>query len=149
MDDLKTITGKMIQECACLNLRKANRALTRFYDKILSPTGIRSTQLPLLTAVAQSGPVTISKLAYLTVMDLSTLTRTLKFLKEKQLIQVRPGKDKRVREVFLTEQGAQIIVQAYPLWQEAQSQITEKIGPSKIKQLLAISTATIDAVRSV
>lgn len=149
MDDLKTIAENMIETCACLNLRKANRALTRFYDKMLSPTGIRSTQLPILTAIALSGPVTVSHLAYLTVMDLSTLTRNLKFLKEKKLIQVRPGRDKRVREAFLTEKGAQSILQAHPLWQEAQSQIREKIGPSKIQQLLAISTATIDAVRSV
>ncbi len=137
----------MIQVCACLNLRKANRALTRFYDRFLSPAGIRVTQLPILTTVASAGPVTIAQLANLTVMDQSTLTRNLKFLKDRQLIRVRPGRDKRVREVSLTQGGAQMIRQAHPLWQEAQSRIGEEIGPPRLQQLVALSAVTIDAAR--
>ncbi len=147
VDELKAISGNMIQNCVILNLRKANRALTRFYDRFLSPAGIRCTQLPILITLASAGPLTIAQLAKLTVMDQSTLTRNLKSLKDRQLIRVRPGRDKRVREVSLTQRGAQIIRQAHPLWQEAQSRIAGEIGLPSLQQLVALSAATIDARR--
>lgn len=148
MDELKAISDTMIEACACLNLRKANRALTRFYDRLLSPSGIRSTQLPILTALASAGPVTLAQLAKLILVDQSTLTRNLKSLKERHLIRVQPGMDKRVREVSLTKQGKEIIRQVHPLWEEAQTRITEEIGTSGLEQLLEVSAAAIKATSS-
>ena len=147
MSEVRELAGTMIQLCACLNLRKANRALTQFYDRLLRPAGIRSTQLPILTTIASAGPLGISQLANLTVMDQSTLTRNLKFLKEKKLIRVRPGKDKRMREVILTDKGARLILEAHPLWQEAQSRIADELGQPRFQQLLSVSAATIKATK--
>ena len=141
------MSENMIQSCACLNMRKANRALTQFYDRFLRSAGIRSTQLPILTTIASVGPQRVSQLAKLIVMDQSTMTRNLKFLNEKKLIRVRPGKDKRVREVVLTDKGAKLILKANPLWQKAQSRIADKLGQPVFQQLLSISAATIDATR--
>ena len=148
MNQVRTIAEIMIQTCACLNLRKANRALTQFYDGFLRSTGIRSTQLPILATIASAGPQNISQLANLTLMDQSTLTRKLKLLKEKKLIRVRPGKDKRVREVILTDKGAKLILEANPFWEEAQSRIAKELGQDQLQQLLSVSLATINATRT-
>src|ERR671918_366000 len=34
--------------CVCHNLRKTSRAITQFYDKLLAPSGITTTQFELL-----------------------------------------------------------------------------------------------------
>ena len=147
MSEVRALSENMIQTCACLNLRKANRALTQFYDGFLRSAGIRSTQLPILTTIASAGPLNISQLAKVTVIDQSTLTRNLKLLQEKKLIRVRPGKDKRVREVILTDRGTKVILKANPLWQEAQSRIADELGQPGFKRLLSVSAAIINATK--
>ena len=45
---LNSSNTKQMQNCACGNLRKTTRTITQFYDRILQPTGLRSTQCSLL-----------------------------------------------------------------------------------------------------
>ena len=45
------------------------------------------------------GPVTVVKLAQITVMDRTTLTRNLQILEKRRLIEIKPGEDRREREV--------------------------------------------------
>ncbi|MCH8844638.1 MAG: winged helix-turn-helix transcriptional regulator, partial [SAR324 cluster bacterium] len=124
----------MIRECACLNLRKATRTLTQFYDKMLRPAGIRSTQLPLLATVAAAPSLTLSRLAEIVVIDQTTLSRNLKPLKDKGLIEIRPGKDRRVREVRITKNGKAMIRRAKPLWDNAQAKIADNLGSKRLQE---------------
>ena len=66
------------ETCACLNVRKAARAVTQLYDEVLQPTGLRSTQFNLLVAVALAGEAPVTRLAEALVMDRTTLARNLK-----------------------------------------------------------------------
>jgi hypothetical protein len=59
--------------CACFNFRKASRAVTQRFDELLQPTGLRSTQLVVLIAVAVSDSPGVATLARALVMDRSTL----------------------------------------------------------------------------
>jgi len=63
--------------CACFNLRKVTRGVTQLYDEMLRPAGLRVTQFSLLVAVRVAEPVGVTRLAELTVMDRTTLTRNL------------------------------------------------------------------------
>ncbi|HEY9847811.1 MAG TPA: MarR family transcriptional regulator, partial [Candidatus Caenarcaniphilales bacterium] len=94
--------AQISQVCACFNLRKASRAVTQLYDKVLQPSGLLATQFTLLSAIALTGSVTITRLAQELVMDRTTLARNLKPLERQGLIQIKPGQDQRTRIVTLT-----------------------------------------------
>src|SRR6266566_565570 len=88
--------------CACQNLRRLSRIVTRIYDQELRRAGIEITQFGLLTALAQAGEVNQKRLSAGFAMDSTTLTRTLALLRRQGWIQVKPGKDRRERVFRLT-----------------------------------------------
>ena len=95
--------------CTCLNLRKATRAVTQFYENLLEPTGLKITQLPILAEAATLGPVTMTKLSERLVMDRTTLTRNLQPLVRMGFIKVRAGEDRRARLVSVTQEGLEAL----------------------------------------
>ncbi len=115
-------------ECACLNFRKASRSVTQLYDDVLEPCGLRSTQLVILVAVAACGPSSIARIARELIMDASTLSRNLKPLEARGLVERAPGPTGRVRFVTLTSAGQRALADAMPLWERAQQAFLEQFG---------------------
>jgi DNA-binding MarR family transcriptional regulator len=76
-------------------------------------------------------PVTLTRLADATVTDRTTLTRNLRVLEKQGLIRVRPGDDRREREVTLTARGQTALVRGLPLWQEAQARVIQGLGEER------------------
>jgi DNA-binding MarR family transcriptional regulator len=122
--------------CICANVRAAARALTQLGDEILRPSGLRVTQFGFLAATMALEPVTMSRLAELTVTDRTTLARNLKPLEAEKLITVTPGKDRRERVIALTERGRKALERAYPLWERSQNKIVERFGRKRCDSLL-------------
>ncbi len=114
--------------CTCFNLRKAARAVTQSYDKILRPSGLRATQFSLLYTVAMLGPVGIKDLASALVMDRTTLGRNLKVLADRGLLEIGEGDDRRYRPITVTARGQEHIDLALPLWEVAQTRMTNDLG---------------------
>lgn len=114
--------------CACMSLRQATRAVTRFYDQTMQESELRITQLHLVRVLAHLGPVSIGALAEKLVLDRTTLTRNLKPLLDKGFIAVREGRDRRSREVELSERGREALARAMPLWAEAQARFVAALG---------------------
>src|SRR5712664_2161695 len=81
--------------CACANLRRAARAVTKFYNHALRPDGIEITQFTLLMALDLTGETTQGELAELLASDSTTLTRMLSLVKKRRWIQIRQGDDRR------------------------------------------------------
>jgi DNA-binding MarR family transcriptional regulator len=124
------------RRCACYNLRRAGRAVTRLYDDFLRPTGLRTTQCSVLIAAKLRGPVSLTKLAELTVTERTTLTRNLAVLEKKGLVRIGPGKDRRERQVSITEKGEETMVGVIPLWEAAQEHIESGVGADRMDGLL-------------
>src|SRR5262249_56731323 len=78
----------LLRSCACHKVRMAARAVTRSYDEILRPTGLRATQVALLVAVATGEASSIAALAQVLGMDRSTLTRNLGPLESEGLVAI-------------------------------------------------------------
>lgn len=133
--------------CACFKVRKAARAITKLYEEVLRPSGLRSTQFSLLMAARVMGPVTVVKLAQATVMDRTTLTRNLQILEKRRLIEIKPGEDRREREVTLTASGMEVLAQAIPLWEAAQERVRQGLGEEKMHNLLADLSEMISMLR--
>jgi DNA-binding MarR family transcriptional regulator len=131
------------RSCACYNLRRAARATTRLYDDFLKPSGLRTTQYSVLMAAKLRGPVTLTKLAEITITDRTTLTRNLTVLEKKGLVASEPGEDRRERLVTLTEQGEEALVAAIPLWEAAQAHIEQGLGGERVGSLLKDLSAIV------
>ena len=123
--------NEMLAVCVCLRLRKASRLVTRTYDDFLRPVGLRSTQLPILAALSLTHSAPMSDLADQLVMDRTTLTRNLRPLKDRGLVELVAGEDRRTREVKLTIQGQAAVAKAIPLWDKAQGYAVEALGEGR------------------
>jgi DNA-binding MarR family transcriptional regulator len=119
---------EIIANCACLKARMAARAVTRAYDGMLRPVGLRATQLSVLVAVAIDGAISIAALADFLGMDRTTLTRNLRPLQKQGLISVGPEGWRRSRNLAITKKGRSRIREALPLWERAQEALREKLG---------------------
>lgn len=123
--------------CACFNLRKAARAVTQLYDNMLRPTRLRATQFSLLVATSLFGPISVTRLAEMGVIDRTTLTRNFKPLVKRGYIEVVLGKDRRTRVVSLTGLGREALRKALPLWKKAQSRVVKELGQERWNSLQA------------
>ena len=133
--------------CACFKVRKAARAVTKLYEEVLRPIGLRATQFSLLMAARVIGPVTVVKLAQITVMDRTTLTRNLQILEKRRLIEIKPGEDRREREVTLTASGMEVLAKAVPLWEEAQDRVRQGLGAERMRNLMNDLSEMISLLR--
>ncbi len=133
--------------CACLNTRRAARAVTQQYDELLRPAGIRATQFSLLAPAAVLGPVNLTALADAVGMDRTTLTRNLSLLEREGLVRVEAGSDLRTREVSVTPKGRKTLDRAIPLWERAQSRMAEALGPARLNRLMADLDAAVTATK--
>jgi DNA-binding MarR family transcriptional regulator len=132
-----------VLRCTCFNLRKAARAVTQLYDEFLRSSGLRSTQFSLLMVIRGRGPIRITELAEMAVMDRTTLKRNVELLEREGLVRIEPGTDARVREVSLTAAAEKRLAQALPLWQRAQAYVTGELGQGRAERLLADLSAAI------
>lgn len=120
--------------CLCLNIRRASRAVTELYEKVLEPSGIKIAQYSLLRHLEQVEPATISELAKIMRIDRTTLNRNMKPLSEAGLIAVNPGEDPRSRQITLTKAGQDVLAKATLLWDEAQVTLKEYLGDGEVEQ---------------
>jgi DNA-binding MarR family transcriptional regulator len=131
--------------CACQNLRRLTRLVTRIYDQELRKADIEITQFGLLTALVVVGEANQKTLSAGFAMDSTTLTRTLALLRKRGWIHMRPGKDRRERVFRLTEAGKRQIAAAQPHWEAAESRLRKTLGPSGWKQMQATVTQVTNA----
>jgi DNA-binding MarR family transcriptional regulator len=129
-------------ECNAAKLRRASRAMSRFYDETLAPSGLRGTQFSLLVALSLTGEAPVLRLADELGLDRTTMTRNLLPLERDGLIASSPGPDRRVRLIKLTEQGRRTLATALPLWEKAQRRVVETLGGGRFHELLAALQAT-------
>jgi DNA-binding MarR family transcriptional regulator len=132
-----------VRQCVCATLRRADRTITQIYDAILAPSGLHTTQFTLLATLAEAAPISINRLADLMVMDRTTLTRNLGPLSKQGWARVEEGEDHRMRVVTLTQEGEQVLVQALPLWQQAQRQMLHQLGLQHVEALLTELSAAV------
>ena len=121
--------------CACQNLRRLTRVVTRNYDQELRKAGVEITQFGLLTALAATGGANQKRLSAGFAMDSTTLTRTLGLLRKQGWVQVKRGKDRRERLFSLTRAGKRQMAEAQPYWERAEQRLRQELGAARWKQM--------------
>jgi DNA-binding MarR family transcriptional regulator len=107
--------------CHCYALRRAARLVTQHYDRLLRPSGLRTTQFTLLVTLAEAGPMPMTRLAGRLGLERTSLTRNLKPLEARGWVVVEADADRRVRTVAVTPSGRGKARAALPLWRKAQA----------------------------
>ena len=127
-----------LEECTCLAVRQAARHVTQFYDRHLASAGLRTTQFSILARLKRHGAMTINALAEEMVMDRTTLGRNILPLQREGLLSVTPGrKDRRSKELRVTEAGVERLREAREGWREAQAQFAAAFGEERAAGLRA------------
>lgn len=125
-------------ESICTNaaMRRATRRLGQLYDDALAPTGLKATQIGLLSQIDRMAQPTLRTLADNLVMDLSALGHTLKPLIRDGFVTLAPhAQDKRAKVVSLTPAGKAKLAQGAELWLGAHNRLEQLFGPDKAREL--------------
>jgi DNA-binding MarR family transcriptional regulator len=121
--------------CAAFSLRRASRVVSQLYDAGLQSVGLRATQFAILVAVGKTQPVSIGKLAQITVMDQTTMTRNLAPLARDGLIEIAARGAKREKLVRLTAKGERTLSRAVPVWRALQERFVSTLGAGKWREV--------------
>lgn len=140
MKNINQVYPKNPSPCNCMNIRRASRAVTQFYDEALKPSGLTIGQMGVLRHIGVAEKITISDLAKVMRIDRTTLNRNMKPLNDAGLLVIRTGEDSRTRQISLTDEGKVAVANAWKLWGEAQSSLKDYLGKedlNKLTQLLS------------
>jgi DNA-binding MarR family transcriptional regulator len=125
-------------------VRQAARHVTQFYDQVLAPTGLRTTQFSILVKLRRLGPMSINTLAAEMVLDRTTLGRNIQPLERDGLILVKPkAEDRRTKELHLSESGVARLRAGIKLWAHAQSRFETAYGPARAGELRDMLRAVV------
>jgi DNA-binding MarR family transcriptional regulator len=117
-------THHVRDNCLCLHVQRAARAVARRFDDALRPYGLTNGQFSLLTALNRPAPPPLIAVATLLAMDRTTLTANLKPLERRRLVKIAiDGNDRRNRLVTLTAAGRRLLTDAFPAWRKTQDGI--------------------------
>src|ERR1700679_1020154 len=114
--------------CACQNLRRLSRVVTRIYDQEMRTSCLEITQFGVLTALAAVGGANQKRLSAGFAMDSTTLTRTLGLLGKQGWVRARRGKGRRERLFRLTGAGNRPMAMAQPHWERAERRLRNALG---------------------
>src|SRR5713226_4929280 len=132
------------EDCNCLALRQAARHVTQFYDQLLAPTGLRTTQFSILSRLRRKGPMSINALAADLVMDRTTLGRNILPLQRDGLIEAATGiEDRRRKELRVTEAGARRVEGALNAWGKAQAGFEAAVGGGRAADLRGLLRSVV------
>jgi len=127
------------EDCNCLAVRQAARHITQFYDHLLAPSGLRTTQFSILATLRRLGPMTINALAAEMVMDRTTPGRNILPLERDGLIAVEQGRrDRRSKELRVTEAGEARFRAGMTGWVKAQRQFEAAFGAKRTADMRAL-----------
>ena len=136
-DQVLALSARVRMECAGGGLRRASRAVSRFYEAAFAPLRLTATQFSLLVAVNLADPIPLSRLAEVLVLDRTSLYRAVKPLVRRRCLRILPGQTRRERTAALTEAGRQLLAEALPIWNSVQGRLVDGLGPQAWAALAA------------
>jgi DNA-binding MarR family transcriptional regulator len=127
------------EECNCLAVRQAARAVTQLYDRHLAAVGLTATQFWLLSKLVHRGAASINEVARLMMSDRTTVGRTLGPLEREGLIVMNADpEDRRSRLAEPTAEGRRRVEAGMPLIVEAKAAFEAAYGVERSAALRAL-----------
>ncbi|NKC01209.1 MAG: MarR family transcriptional regulator [Pseudomonadales bacterium] len=123
-------------DCVCFAMRSAARAVTALYDTKMAEANLTNGQFTILSVLSGRGRLKISELQKVCQVEQSTMSREVRTLRERGLVERVPSEDARVRLFQLTRTGKQKLKQAEVLWGEVHDEMRSSLGLSAMTGLL-------------
>jgi DNA-binding MarR family transcriptional regulator len=121
-------TLRVRDNCLCLHMQRAARALARRFDEALRPLDLTNGQFSLLMSLNRPVPPSMGSVASLLAMDRTTLTAALKPLQRRRLVAVTVDPaDKRGRLMALTAAGRSLLARATPVWERTHAEVENRL----------------------
>jgi len=125
---MREIAEATSSSCLATRIRQLSRIVTRLYDDVLRPLGITASQYTLLAQLAARDGITAVEIGHELDIEKSTLSRNLKRLLALGHIVMDPPAGRRGRGLHLTPKGQAVLVDAYPIWKDAQERSVSILG---------------------
>ncbi|WGS44639.1 MarR family transcriptional regulator [Burkholderia sp. JSH-S8] len=127
----------MVRDCClCLHMQRAARNLARVFDDALRPLDLTNGQFSLLMSLNRPHPPAMKDVSSLLAMDRTTLTAALKPLERRDLVAItQDPDDKRSRLLSLTPAGHRLLATAFPVWQQAHTEIEKPFSAGEVDRL--------------
>jgi DNA-binding MarR family transcriptional regulator len=126
------------EKCYCISFRRAAKAATAYYDRMLFDTGITVNQYSLLINLYRIAPCNVSTLAKTMRLDRTTLVRNMKPLVNMGLLQDLAEEGGRDRQLTVTTLGIKSLEMAQQRWEKAQVGLKKHIGEKDFETLMAV-----------
>ena len=125
-------THHVRDNCLCLHVQRAARALARRFDEALRPLDLTQGQFSLLLSLNRPEPAGMGSVAALLAMDRTTLTANLKPLERRGLVKIAVDKeDRRSRRLVLTASGKALLTRAAPIWKKTHAEVEGQLTRSR------------------
>jgi DNA-binding MarR family transcriptional regulator len=121
--------------CYCHAARGSARFLSRLYDRHLVSVGINIQQLTILSIIFHDPGILVADLADRMIMERTTLLRALKPLQSTHLLKTETPGIGRSLAFSVSQAGQEKLIEASPLWRNAQHEIETLLGKRKAKSL--------------
>ena len=115
----------------CFRVRLASRAITRFYDDLLVPSGLRVPHFVVLVGVFRGFGTMLTALGGVLGMDRTSLSKALRPLLRRGFVMRVPTTDRRRWTLQATRRGERLLARTIPYWQRAQQQVVRTVGSEK------------------
>jgi DNA-binding MarR family transcriptional regulator len=121
-----------------VGVQRASRVIGRRFDEAFRAVGLNNWQFSLLMTLNRPAPMTVGELADELAMDRTTTTANLKPLERRGFLEIRQDdEDGRVRRLFLTEAGKNVLSEAIRAWSAANAAVTASLSDNELRVLRA------------
>lgn len=131
--------------------RRTARAVTRAFNARLRPLNIQITQYILLGAIAQDPDRSMAALADDLDLESSALSRNLRLLVERGLLDGPLGRGRNGRRLTITPAGLKLLEAGVPIWTQVQADLAAALDgrADETRAALAqLETAALTLVRT-
>lgn len=125
------------KSCACFNMRRAARLVTQRFDRAFRDSNLTANQFSVLMASYSQEDILLTRLAKTLGMERTTLSRNLSILERRKMVSIAMGADRRERRIAITKKGITLLERTLPLWQRAQNEVVDLVGPEEWEGLLS------------
>jgi DNA-binding MarR family transcriptional regulator len=129
--DTKTVEGVCVGGC----VRKLNRMISAIYDSALASAGLKTSQFSVIISVANRKRARPAELTKHLQLDESTLSRNVERMCARGWLRLVQDADRRSHLIEVTDKGQALIRKCLPAWQNAQAEVSRRLGIDTITVL--------------
>lgn len=125
-----------VDESIPIALVQAREGIMRLFRPILRQHGLTDLQWRVLLGVRSSGEIEVARLARMSCLLAPSLSRVLKDLIQRGLLQRRaPASDQRRSLISLSEEGRALMGRVFPPVLDGYDEVKRRYGPEKLELL--------------